>query len=116
MSKNNLWNNKSILITETGSLGQKLTSHILSCHPSVKVIIFSRDEQKHFKMAKEFPETKYPAIRYFISDVRDKERLFRALEGIEILIHAAAMKHVHVAEYNPSDECVKTNVLLGPKM
>lgn len=111
MSKNNLWNNKSILITGgTGSLGQKLTSHILSCHPSVKrVIIFSRDEQKQFLMAQKFPIEKYPQIRFFLGDVRDYRRLERALENVDYVIHAAAMKHVHLAEYNP-DECVKTNV------
>ncbi|MDA7664231.1 UDP-N-acetylglucosamine 4,6-dehydratase (inverting), partial [bacterium] len=66
-------------------------------------------EQKHFGMAIEFPETVYPAMRYFIGDVRDKYRLERAFEGIDIVIHAAAMKHVHLAEYNPS-ECIKTNI------
>ena len=60
-------------------------------------------------MSSEFPEAKYPAIRYFIGDVRDRDRLIRAFEGIDIVIHAAAMKHVHIAEYNPS-ECVKTNI------
>ncbi|MDA7729151.1 UDP-N-acetylglucosamine 4,6-dehydratase (inverting), partial [Flavobacteriales bacterium] len=74
-----------------------------------KLVIFSRDEQKHFQMAQEFPEDKYPAMRYFIGDVRDKSRLKRAFEGIDIVIHAAAMKHVHLAEYNPM-ECVKTNI------
>ena len=60
-------------------------------------------------MAMDFPETKYPAMRYFIGDVRDKDRLERAFEGVDIVIHAAAMKHVHLAEYNPS-ECIKTNI------
>ena len=104
-------NGKSILITGgTGSFGKMFTKLILENNPDVKkLVIFSRDEQKHFKMAMEFPETKYPAMRYFIGDVRDKLRLKRAFEGIDIVIHAAAMKHVHLAEYNPM-ECVKTNI------
>ena len=104
-------NNKSILITGgTGSFGKMFTKLILERNPDVKrLVILSRDEQKHFNMAMDFPETKYPAIRYFIGDVRDKDRLERAFEDIDIVIHAAAMKHVHLAEYNPS-ECVKTNI------
>lgn len=103
--------NKTLLITGgTGSLGKALTSHILKCHPEVKkVIIFSRDEQKQFQMAQEYPSDKYPQIRFFIGDVRDKERLLRAFKEVDYVIHAAAMKHVHIAEYNP-EECVKTNV------
>jgi len=104
-------NNKSILITGgTGSFGKMFTRLILERNPDVKrLVILSRDEQKHFNMAMDFPETKYPAMRYFIGDVRDKDRLERAFEGIDIVIHAAAMKHVHLAEYNPS-ECIKTNI------
>jgi len=104
-------NNKSILITGgTGSLGKALTKRILTDWPNVKrLVIFSRDEQKQFLMEQEFPASKYPAIRYFIGDVRDYERLKRAFTGVDYVIHAAAMKHVHIAEYNP-DECVKTNV------
>ena len=104
-------NNKSILITGgTGSLGKALTNRIFSEFPNVKrVVIFSRDEQKQFLMAQEYPTDKFPAIRFFIGDVRDRERLIRAMNGIDYVIHAAAMKHVHLAEYNPS-ECVKTNV------
>ncbi len=103
---------KSILITGgTGSLGQQLTKTILHKWPNVKrLVIFSRDEQKQFQMNQEYPESKYAAIRYFIGDVRDYDRLLRAFEGIDYVIHAAAMKHVHIAEYNPM-ECVKTNVL-----
>jgi len=103
--------NKSILITGgTGSLGKELTRTILKNWPDVKrLVIFSRDEQKQFQMDQEFPSAKYPAIRYFIGDVRDYDRLKRAMEGIDYVIHAAAMKHVHIAEYNP-DECVKTNI------
>lgn len=104
-------NGKSILITGgTGSFGKMFTKLILERNPDVKrLVILSRDEQKHFNMAMEFPVDRYPAIRYFIGDVRDPERLERAFEGIDIVIHAAAMKHVHLAEYNPS-ECIKTNV------
>jgi UDP-N-acetylglucosamine 4,6-dehydratase len=105
-------NGKSILITGgTGSLGKHLTRNILSRFPNVKrLVIFSRDEQKQFEMAQEFPHSKYPGIRYFIGDVRDADRLKKAFKDIEIVIHAAAMKHVPIAEYNPM-ECVKTNVL-----
>ncbi|MGK0308874.1 MAG: UDP-N-acetylglucosamine 4,6-dehydratase [Urechidicola sp.] len=103
--------NKSILITGgTGSLGKALTQHILEKWPGVKrLVIFSRDEQKQYQMAQDFPMSKYPQMRYFIGDVRDKDRLIRAFSGIDYVIHAAAMKHVHIAEYNP-DECVKTNI------
>lgn len=105
-------NGKSILITGgTGSFGKMFTKLILERNPNVKrLVILSRDEQKHFQMAMEFPEHEFPALRYFIGDVRDKERLISAFEGIDIVIHAAAMKHVHLAEYNPM-ECVKTNIL-----
>ena len=104
-------NNKSIIITGgTGSLGKELTKTILEKWPNVsRLVIYSRDEQKQYQMAQEFPESKYPQIRYFIGDVRDLERLKRAFNGIDYVIHAAAMKHVHIAEYNP-DECVKTNI------
>jgi UDP-N-acetylglucosamine 4,6-dehydratase len=103
---------KSILITGgTGSLGKALTKHILNTFPDVKrLVIFSRDEQKQFQMAQEFPVAKYPQIRYFIGDVRDIDRVKRALKGIGYVIHAAAMKHVPIAEYNPM-ECVKTNIM-----
>ena len=104
-------NQKSILITGgTGSLGKALTKNILEKWPDVKrLIIFSRDEQKQFQMAQEYPVSQYPQLRFFIGDVRDKQRLVRAMKGIDYVIHAAAMKHVHIAEYNP-DECVKTNI------
>jgi len=103
--------NKSILITGgTGSLGKELTKTILKIYPNIKrLVIFSRDEQKQFQMSQEFPESKYNGIRYFIGDVRDFDRLKRAMDGIDFVIHTAAMKHVHIAEYNP-DECVKTNI------
>lgn len=104
--------NKSILITGgTGSLGNALTKHILDKYPDVKrLVIFSRDEQKQFQMAQEYPADKFPQIRFFIGDVRDFERVKRALKGIHYVIHAAAMKHVPIAEYNPM-ECVKTNIM-----
>ena len=104
-------NNKSILITGgTGSLGKALTKYAFEKYPNLKrLVIFSRDEQKQFQMAQEYPEHKYPQIRFFIGDVRDKERLIRAFQDIDYVIHAAAMKHVPIAEYNP-DECIKTNV------
>ena len=104
-------NEKSILITGgTGSLGQALTKYILANYPNItRLVIYSRDEQKQYQMEQEFPPHKYPQLRFFIGDVRDKERLVRAMQGIDYVIHAAAMKHVPIAEYNP-DECVKTNV------
>lgn len=103
--------NKSILITGgTGSLGKALTKTILEKWPDVKrLVIYSRDEQKQFVMDQEYSHSKYPQIRFFIGDVRDKSRLVRALSGIDYVIHAAAMKHVHIAEYNPT-ECVQTNI------
>ena len=103
--------NKTILITGgTGSLGKTLTSHIFKHHSNVKkLIILSRDEQKQFQMAQDYPEKEFPQIRFFIGDVRDEQRLIRAFQGVDIVIHAAAMKHVHLSEYNP-DECIKTNI------
>ena len=102
---------KTILITGgTGSLGKALTLYIFKYHSNIKkLIILSRDEQKQFQMAQEYPENKFPQIRYFLGDVRDEARLVRAFQGVDIVIHAAAMKHVHLAEYNP-DECIKTNI------
>lgn len=103
---------KSILITGgTGSLGKALTKNILGKWPGVKrLVIFSRDEQKQFQMAQEYPAQEYPQLRFFIGDVRDYDRVRRALRGIDYVIHAAAMKHVPIAEYNPM-ECVKTNIM-----
>lgn len=105
-------NGKSILVTGgTGSFGRKFVSMVLKRFPKVKrLIVYSRDELKQFEMGQEFPASTYPSMRYFIGDVRDKERLLRAFEGVDIVIHAAAMKQVPAAEYNPM-ECIKTNVL-----
>jgi UDP-N-acetylglucosamine 4,6-dehydratase/5-epimerase len=102
---------ESVLITGgTGSLGKALTKRILKQYPQIKrLVIFSRDEQKQFQMEQEYPHEKYPVIRFFIGDVRDRDRLIRAMQGIDFVIHTAAMKHVHLAEYNP-DECIKTNI------
>jgi UDP-N-acetylglucosamine 4,6-dehydratase (inverting) len=102
---------RSLLITGgTGSLGKALTKHILKRYPEIRrLIIFSRDEQKQFQMAQEYPIDEFPQIRFFIGDVRDKPRLVRAFKGVDYVIHAAAMKHVHLAEYNP-EECIKTNI------
>ena len=105
-------NGKSILITGgTGSLGKALTKHIFENYPDIKrLVIFSRDEQKQFQMGQEYPHEEFPQIRFFIGDIRDEDRVKRALKGIDYVIHAAAMKHVPIAEYNPM-ECIKTNVL-----
>jgi len=105
-------NKKSILITGgTGSFGKAFVASILATYPDIKrLVIFSRDEFKQFEMAQQFPVSKYPCIRYFIGDVRDRDRLFRAFRGIDIVVHAAALKQVPTAEYNPM-EFIKTNVL-----
>jgi len=103
-----MFNNKSILITGgTGSFGQHFTKTILENYKPNKLVIYSRDELKQFEMQQQFNA---PCMRYFIGDVRDQDRLKRALEGIDIVIHAAALKQVPAAEYNPF-ECIKTNVL-----
>lgn len=106
-----MFNDKTILITGgTGSFGKKCTGIILKKYKPKKLIIFSRDELKQFEMAQEFPDSKYECIRYFIGDVRDKERLHRAFRNVDYVIHAAALKQVPAAEYNPF-EAVKTNIL-----
>jgi len=105
-------NGKNILITGgTGSFGKKFVEIVLKRSPEIKrLVIYSRDEQKQYQMAEEFPPALYPQIRFFIGDVRDADRLLRAFKGIDYVIHAAAIKHVPIAEYNPS-ECVKTNIM-----
>ena len=97
-----MFNKKSLLITGgTGSLGNAIVSRILSKYPAIKrLVIFSRDEQKQFEMSQKFNESKYPGIRYFIGDIRDYSRIKGALNEIDYVIHTAAMKHVHIAEYN----------------
>ena len=104
-------NGKTILITgATGSFGKKCTEIILNNYKPKKLIIFSRDELKQFEMSQTYSMDQYPCIRYFIGDVRDKERLNRAFQGVDYVIHAAAMKQVPAAEYNPF-EAVKTNII-----
>ncbi|RMG84285.1 MAG: UDP-N-acetylglucosamine 4,6-dehydratase (inverting) [Bacteroidetes bacterium] len=105
-------NGKSILVTGgTGSFGKKFIQTVLSKYPQVKrLIVYSRDELKQFEMQQVFSPARYPAMRYFIGDVRDGERLKTACAGADIIIHAAALKQVPAAEYNPF-ECIKTNVL-----
>src|SRR5438128_2249546 len=102
----------SILVTGgTGSFGKAFVRRTLTLYPDLKrLVIYSRDELKQFEMSQAFGETDFPAIRYFIGDVRDADRLRRALEGIDVVVHAAALKQVPAAEYNPF-ECIKTNVL-----
>lgn len=105
-------NNRSILVTGgTGSFGRAFTKTVLERYPGVKrLVIYSRDELKQFEMAQNFSAKEHPQLRFFIGDVRDGERLRRAMEGIDFVIHAAALKQVPAAEYNPF-ECIKTNVL-----
>jgi UDP-N-acetylglucosamine 4,6-dehydratase len=104
-------NGKTVLITGgTGSFGKKFTEIVLSRYRPKKLIIFSRDELKQYEMSQQFPDSKYSCIRFFIGDVRDKERLHRAFHDVDIVIHAAALKQVPAAEYNPF-EAVKTNVM-----
>jgi UDP-N-acetylglucosamine 4,6-dehydratase (inverting) len=105
-------NGKSILLTGgTGSLGKCFVARILKDHPDIsRLVIFSRDELKQFEMAQRFSPNDYPQLRYFIGDIRDADRVRRSLEGIDIVVHAAALKQVPTAEYNPF-ECIKTNVL-----
>jgi UDP-N-acetylglucosamine 4,6-dehydratase len=98
----------SILVTGgTGSFGQAFVRHLFANHKPARVVVYSRDELKQFEMQQSFSP---PEIRYFIGDVRDRERLERALQGIEIVVHAAALKQVPTAEYNPI-ECIKTNII-----
>lgn len=104
------WQDKTILITGgTGSFGQKFIEAILAQRPR-KLIIFSRDELKQHEMRDRFPDSSGAVVRYFLGDVRDRERLYRAFEGVDIVVHAAALKQVPAAEYNPL-EFIKTNVL-----
>jgi UDP-N-acetylglucosamine 4,6-dehydratase len=103
---------KSILITGgTGSFGKEFVRTVLARHPQIKrLVVYSRDELKQFEMQQQFSSQQHEGLRYFIGDIRDEARLRRALEGIDIVVHAAALKQVVAAEYNPF-ECIKTNVL-----
>ena len=105
-------NDKSILLTGgTGSFGKSFVKTVLTRYPNIKrLVIYSRDELKQFEMAQQFPKEKYEGIRFFLGDVRDYNRFKRACEGIDIIVHAAALKQVPAAEYNP-DEFVKTNIM-----
>ncbi len=102
----------TLLITGgTGSFGKAFVKRVLDRFPDIRrLVIYSRDELKQFEMQQQFPETQYPGLRFFIGDIRDESRLRRALEDVEVVVHAAALKQVPAAEYNPF-ECIKTNVL-----
>ncbi len=102
---------KTLLVTGgTGSFGKQFIRTVLDNYKVAKIIVFSRDELKQYEMAQDFPDSKYPALRFFIGDVRDRDRLVMAMRGVDYVIHAAAMKHVPIAEYNPM-ECVRTNIM-----
>lgn len=103
---------KSILVTGgTGSFGRAFVALVLREHPEVeRLVVYSRDELKQYEMAQDYPESRFPNVRFFIGDVRDRDRLARAVEGIDTIIHAAALKQVPICEYNPF-EAVKTNIL-----
>jgi len=107
-----MFKDQSILITGgTGSFGKKFIEMLLKNHPDIhRVVIYSRDELKQFEMAQHYPADKFPNLRFFIGDVRDGDRLRLAMEGVDTVVHAAALKQVPTAEYNPF-ECIKTNVL-----
>ena len=105
-----MFNNKSILITGgTGSFGKNFTNLLLKKYKPKRIIIYSRDEMKQFEMSQVFDVKKNKCIRFFLGDVRDKERIELALRGVDYVIHAAALKQVPAAEYNPI-ECIKTNI------
>ena len=112
-----MFNNKSILVTGgTGSFGRAFVRTVLAKWPEVRrLVVYSRDELKQYEMSQEISPQQHKALRYFIGDVRDQDRLRRALEGIDTVVHAAALKQVPAAEYNPF-ECIKTNVLGAQNM
>lgn len=111
MEASQLFDGKSILITGgTGSFGKRMVKTILANYKPRRLIIFSRDELKQFEMAQVFNPAEHKCLRYFIGDVRDLDRLYEAFNGVDIVIHAAALKQVPTAEYNPF-EAIKTNVL-----
>ena len=106
-----MFDNKVVLITGgTGSFGHKFVETVLESYQPKKLIVFSRDELKQFEMRQRFSDRRYPAMRYFIGDVRDRDRLYRAFDGVDVVVHAAALKQVPACEYNPL-EAVRTNVL-----
>ena len=105
-----MFNDKSILITGgTGSFGRRYVRTILSRYQPKRLIVYSRDELKQFDMAQDYPDSRFGCMRYFIGDVRDRDRLQQAMHGVDFVIHAAALKQVPAAEYNPM-ECIKTNI------
>lgn len=105
-----MFNDKAILITGgSGSFGLQYISSILNAYEPKRLIVYSRDELKQYEMSQKFPMSEYPCMRYFIGDVRDKARLVTAMRGVDYVIHAAALKQVPAAEYNPI-ECIKTNI------
>jgi len=105
-----MFNNRTILITGgTGSFGRHCVRTLLKGYQPKKLIVYSRDELKQLEMGEEFPDARFDCMRYFIGDVRDKDRLVLAMQGVDFVIHAAALKQVTAAEYNPM-ECIKTNI------
>jgi UDP-N-acetylglucosamine 4,6-dehydratase len=105
-----MFNGKSILVTGgTGSFGRRFVRTVLQRYQPRKLIVYSRDELKQYEMAQEFPDTTFPCMRYFIGDVRDGVRLVQAMQQTDYVVHAAALKQVPAAEYNPM-ECIKTNI------
>ncbi|MDM7947764.1 MAG: UDP-N-acetylglucosamine 4,6-dehydratase (inverting) [Oceanibaculum nanhaiense] len=111
LDKETDFNGKVILVTGgTGSFGRHFLKQVVSHYTPKRLIVFSRDEMKQYELAQEFPTDRYPFMRYFIGDVRNAERLEMAMRGVDYVIHAAAMKHVSIAEYNPF-ECIHTNVM-----
>ncbi len=102
---------KSVLVTGgTGSFGHRFVETLLRDHAPRRLVVFSRDELKQFEMAQVLPEARHPCLRYFVGDVRDRDRLMRACAGVDIIVHAAAMKQIPAAEYNPT-ECIATNII-----
>jgi UDP-N-acetylglucosamine 4,6-dehydratase len=101
----------SILLTGgTGSFGKRFIKHVLGTHAPARLVVYSRDELKQFQLRQEYPVDQYPNLRFFIGDVRDRERMYRAFDGVNIVVHAAALKQVPAAEYNPL-EAIKTNIM-----
>ena len=106
-----MFNNKNLLITGgTGSFGSAFIKKVAQTYKPKKIIIFSRDELKQFEMKKKINKSKIKNFRFFIGDVRDRERVFAALKNVDIVVHAAALKQVDAAEYNPT-EAIKTNII-----